>query len=147
MWPVSGISDSPVAATFFRPRRACDQPTGFLEALQKKYASCVPKFSDDGSVSSEDSVSIGSKRSEDVGFDEIRQQLAALQELQIVILDGLCINRIGDGSRTSDDWSLVRAQGLNIIDLDLSRNLFERWADVLGICSALQESLRTLRVE
>ena len=120
---------------------------GFLEALRKRYAPDAQKSGDDRSVSFESSLSIGSKRSEDVGFDQIRQQLAALQELRIVVLDSLCINHIGDSANTPDDLNQIRSQGLKIVLLDLSRNLFERWSEVACICSALKTSLRTLTVK
>lgn len=87
-----------------------------------------------------------------MGFEKIRQQLAALDELQIVILDGLCIagiearHWIGSHELQLHEWQRIQEQQLKIVELDLSRNLLERWADVVGICAALK-SLKSLKVE
>lgn len=141
-----GLSDSSTAASFIRPSRPRDKPLSFLNALQKKYAA----NGDDGSTLLEEQIRISGKTVEEVGFDKIRQQLASLQALRIVILDCLCINGIENyaGDKTLGEWHHIRSQGLSIVELDLSRNLFEQWSDVVGICTALQAgSLRSLKLE
>ena len=74
---------------------------------------------------------------EEVGFEKIRQQLAELQELQIVVLDGACIALV-----ESD----VEKQNLKIIELDLSRNLLEDWHEITAICKSLRY-LKSLKLE
>ena len=74
---------------------------------------------------------------EEVGFEKIRQQLAELQELRIVVLDGACI-----GTVESD----LDKRNLKIVELDLSRNLLESWSDVMIICNSLHH-LQILKLE
>lgn len=101
-------------------------------------------------------IKISGKEVEEVGFDKIRKQLADLHELKIVLLDGLCMSRpiarLKDRLEATEETSWP--QGLTdiketcpkIIELDLSRNLFEEWREVASICEQL-EKLRGLRVE
>ncbi len=44
------------------------------------------------------------------------------------------------------EWQRIQEQQLKIVELDISRNLLEKWADVVGICAALK-SLKSLKVE
>ena len=74
---------------------------------------------------------------EEVGFEKIRQQLAELQELRIVVLDGACIAEV-----ESD----LEKQNLKIIELDLSRNLLEDWSEITAICKSLS-CLKSLKLE
>ena len=129
----SGRSASPTAASFIRPSRPSDQPRSFYEALKKKYASS----SAEDIAATANEIHISGKTVEEVGFEKIRRQLAELQELRIVVLDGACIATID---------SDLGEQNLKIIELDLSRNLFESWNDVTAMCSSLQ-SLQRLRLE
>lgn len=99
---------------------------------------------------SEDQIKISGKTVEEVGFDRIREQLAILQELRFVILDGICIAGIErlPGQKMSKEWLEIKNQALSIIELDLSRNLLEEWSDVVGICCALRsELLRSIKLE
>ncbi len=140
-----GQSKSPTAASFVRPTRPTDKPLSFLEALKQKYA---PENSH-GDLSAECLIQISGKTVQEVGFEKIRQQLAVLHELQIVILDGLCIAGIKARPWIGPqelEWQRIQEQHLKIIELDLSRNLLEKWADVVRICAALK-SLRSLKVE
>ena len=129
----SGRSTSSTAASFIRPSRPSDQPLGFFEALEKKYASSSAE--DIAATATE--IQISGKTVEEVGFEKIRQQLAELQELRIVVLDGACIATV---ERDLDK------QDLKIVELDLSRNLLESWYDVMLICSSLQH-LQILKLE
>lgn len=118
----------------------------FLDALKKKYVSSGISETPE----QDDQIKISGKTVEEVGFEKIRQQLATLQELRIVILDHHCIagisNRPGQG--ITPEWQHLRSQELSIHELDLSRNLLEEWSDVVGICCALQPGcLRTLNLE
>ena len=74
---------------------------------------------------------------EEVGFEKIRQQLAELQELRVVVLDGACIAEV-----ESD----LDKQNLKIIELDLSRNLLEDWREITAICKSLHY-LKSLKLE
>ncbi len=141
-----GLSDSPTAASFIRPTRSSDKPLSFLDALRKKYAS---SDSNDGTALSEEQINISGKTVEEVGFEKIRQQQATLQELRIVILDGLCIASVErqDEARMLDESLEIRAQGLRIVELDLSGNLLEEWTHVVCICSAVGKTLRVLKLE
>ena len=97
-------------------------------------------------------IEIGGKTVQEVGFEKIRRQLAVLHELQIVILDGLRIAGIearpclASEELQLQEWQRIRDQQLKIVELDLSRNLLEKWADVMGICSTLK-SLETLKLK
>ena len=142
----SGISGSPFAASFVRVTRPCDDPLSFLDALKKKY---VLGNSTYGSVRANERISISGTKVDEVGFEEIRRQQAALQELRIVVLNNQCIsgNAEHDEDETLKEWRQIKSQGLKIVDLDLSQNLFECWTQVVSICGALAESLRTLHLE
>ena len=82
-------------------------------------------------------IHISGKTVEEVGFEKIRRQLAELQELRIVVLDGACVAAVD---------SDLEEQNLKVIELDLSRNLLESWYEVTGICRSLH-SLQSLRLE
>ena len=143
-----GISGRPSAGSFVRPSRPSDPPLSFLDALTKKYNSS------DGpeGTAAEQKIQISGKTVEEVGFDKINRQLAALQELKIVVLDGLCVAGVNSSPQELEDnashptnqisrWSFVeelKSKDLSIVELDLSRNLLETWIDVIGICGALK---------
>lgn len=94
-------------------------------------------------------IKFSGKVAEEVGFDKIRKQLAQLSELKIIILDGLCMWRpeargerwMAEGGKTD-----VREACPKAMELDLSRNLFEEWREVVGICEQL-DRLGSLRVD
>ena len=128
-----GRSTSPTAASFVRPSRPSDKAAGFYEALEKKYASS----SAEDITASASQIDISGKTVEEVGFEKIRQQLAELQVLRIVVLDGACIATVE---------SHLDQQELKIVELDLSRNLLESWHDIVTLCNSLK-SLQSLRLE
>lgn len=128
-----------------------------MEALKSKYASEAPDDEKRKGAWWDEThrpIIISGKEVEEVGFDKIRKQLADLQELRIVILDGLCMARPEArlSSRAAEELSW--SEGLTdisdtcpkTIELDLSRNLFEEWREVASICEQLPK-LRSLRVE
>lgn len=153
-----------------RPNRPHDQPRTFVEALRYKYASDAidrtSKTEDDPKLASvvgarppDQPIKISGKEVEEVGFEKIRSRLAELSELRIVLLDGLCIHRPLDERRkdatdlTADEvqrrygsFTDVSNVSPRIVELDLSRNLFEDWREIVAICSQL-EHLRSLRVD
>jgi len=140
-----GQSPSPTAGSFVRPNRSIDEPLSFLDALRKKYAS--PDVSASGAT-----IQISGKTVEEIGFQKVATQLATLHELRIVLLDGLCLRGVLDRPCLSvldlvlQERQRIEDQTLKIQELDLSRNLFEQWADVVGICRELR-FLTTLKLE
>lgn len=95
-------------------------------------------------------IHISGKVVEEVGFEKIRKQLAALHELQIVILDGLRIQGVlpqgGDPDQRESELSRIANTCPKVIELDLSRNLFRQWKEIEDICSQLK-LLRKLRLK
>ncbi|GAB1216300.1 hypothetical protein ATERTT37_005513 [Aspergillus terreus] len=146
----------PTAGSFVRPSRPADSPRGFLEALREKYASEFEEMLarqrlGDGALGDpqEKPIQISGKVVEEVGFDKIRKQLAELQELKIVLLDGLRVAGVlaQEASLEQYDAALQEIQQTcpNIMELDLSRNLINRWKEVSCICSRLKR-LRKLKL-
>ena len=99
-------------------------------------------------------IMFNGKVAEEVGFDKIRKQLAQLEELRYVILDGLRMWRpeVRQKSRSSDEseWPQgttdIKDACPKTYELDLSRNLFEEWREIAAICEQL-DRLRSLRVD
>ena len=89
-------------------------------------------------------IEISGKVVEEVGFERIRKQQAVLQELKIVVLDGLRICGVGKGVDVAQVQNEIFSTCPNITELDLSRNLFEDWKDVADICASLKK-LRSLK--
>lgn len=144
-----GQSPKSTAGSFIRPNRVFAQPLSFVEALHKKYASELEE-----EAKGDKSIEISGKLVEEVGFDKIRRQLAALQELHIVILDGLCVAGLRSQPWSSPVYEAAWQEIIGLIaktcpvvtELDLSRSLLEQWADVVGICSALP-LIKSLKLE
>ncbi|KAJ5659779.1 Leucine-rich repeat typical subtype [Penicillium longicatenatum] len=146
-------SKHPTAGSFVRPSRPSEPPRSFLEALNEKYAS---EFEHQDAQNSLDArlvpkaIEISGKVVEEVGFDKIRKQQAELQELQIVLLDGLRISGVLSSyeqpeSSVAEAAAKIAATCPKIIELDLSRSLFTRWRDVWEICNQLKQ-LKRLRL-
>ncbi|AEO53244.1 hypothetical protein MYCTH_2294310 [Thermothelomyces thermophilus ATCC 42464] len=135
----SCTSKSPNAASFVRPTRAADPPQTFLSALQHKYAGGP---AEDQAPARQ--IKFSGKVAEEVGFDKIRRQQAQLHELQFVILDGLQVAHATDPEAKDGHQSIAQVCP-KVKELDLSRNLFERFGPVVDICAELKQ-LRSLRV-
>ncbi|KAJ5665995.1 Leucine-rich repeat typical subtype [Penicillium maclennaniae] len=141
-------SKKPTAGSFVRPSRPSDPPRSFLEALREKYASePAQENAENETVYPKQTIRISSKVVEEVGFDKIRREMAELQELRIVILDGLRLT----GVLSSYDQPLDQVQESaieiaatcpKITDLDMSRNLLSHWRDVWEICNQLKHLQR-----
>ncbi|PVI08553.1 hypothetical protein DM02DRAFT_5528 [Periconia macrospinosa] len=162
------LRDNTTAGSFIRPNRKSDTPRSFVEALKAKYASedfedpnveivFTTQPGDNARIRAEplskpkQSIRISGKEVEEVGFDKIRKQLAALSELKIVILDGFCMERpIARRNEGTDSWPIglsdIKDASPKVIELDLSRNLFEEWREIASICEQLT-NLRSLRVD
>ncbi|KAL4808278.1 hypothetical protein BDV18DRAFT_134585 [Aspergillus unguis] len=145
----------PTAGSFVRPSRPADSPRGFLDALRTKYVS-GPEQSQAGDGANAGSqigkpIEFGSKIAEEVGFDKIRKQLAELEELKIVLLDGLrvagVLAQMQDASREQIDEARREIERTcpKIVELDLSWNMLTTWKDVADICSPLKR-LKHLRL-
>ena len=111
-----------------------DEPQKFISALRRKYAPGA-----DQPTITDSQIEISGKVVEEVGFDKIRQQLARLDQLKIVIVDGLCIA----AAETEDDLEAICP---HIVELDLSRNLFSCLVEIVHLCENFQE-LRRLRIK
>lgn len=120
-----------------RPTRSADAAQSFVVALHGKYASeAVAEREREIQI-----VFFGKKPAEEVGFDKIRRQLSRVEDLTIVILDGTRIAiDVAPGDKSVKETSPL------ITELDLSRNLFEEFGQVVKICQEL-ESLRSLRLK
>jgi hypothetical protein len=110
-----------------------DVPQSFLEAVREKYAPPDPDVPTTEHV-------ISGKVAEEIGFEKIRRQQAQLHRLTVVLVDGL---RINTAEKTD---SFIRKTCPRVIELDLSRNLFEDFETVVRICGEL-DSLTTLRIK
>jgi hypothetical protein len=140
----TGRSKSPTAASFVRPTRPADAPQTFLSALHLKYA---------GDPSEDQhpprQIKFSGKVAEEVGFEKVRRKQAQLNELQFVILDGVQVasarvpTGVGEGK---DGQKSIGQVCPKVRELDLSRNLFDRFGPVVEICSELP-LLRNLRVK
>lgn len=88
-------------------------------------------------------VYFGKKVAQEVGFDKIRRQLSRVEDLRVVILDGM---RIAWDVLFDDGGKGVKETSPLIAELDLSRNLFETFGTVERICLELTE-LKSLRLK
>ncbi|KAI2918492.1 hypothetical protein CBS63078_3054 [Aspergillus niger] len=142
-------SKHPTAGSFVRPSRPADKPRGFIEALREKYASEFLEQEIARQAHGNDTtgdplhkpIEISGKVVEEVGFDKIRKQLARLQELKIVLLDGLQVAGVlgHDASATEIESAYAEIEQTcpQITELDLSRNLLTTWGGVARICERL----------
>lgn len=136
---VLGLSKSATPASFVRPSRPSQPPQSFITALHEKYASEVDAGNQP--VASRRLIEISGKVVEEVGFDKIRRQLARVEDLRIVILDGMRIGvAVGEGE------GAVRETCPRITELDLSHSLFVDFEAPVRICEELRE-LRSLRLK
>lgn len=144
----TGKSSLPTAASFIRPTRPSDPSLSFTEAVKRKYASDLMVGSDSHEFQdpASEAIRISGKQVEEIGFEKVRKQLSNLKQLRILLTDTLCISRpqLGkSGNRHDHDVSDTCP---NANELDLSRNLFEDWDEVLDICRQLPK-LTSLRVD
>ncbi|KAK4238025.1 hypothetical protein C8A03DRAFT_33982 [Achaetomium macrosporum] len=139
-------SKSATAASFVRPTRPADARQDFLSALHLKYATDPT-----AEQNPPKQIVFSGKVAEEVGFEKVRRKQAQLDELRFVILDGAQVAyayasqsaAAGDGAK--DGRQSIGQVCPKVRELDLSRNLFERFGPVVEICSELRQ-LRDLRV-
>ncbi|CAK7270207.1 hypothetical protein SEPCBS119000_003970 [Sporothrix epigloea] len=140
-------------ASFVRPSRPFDTPRSFLEAVRQKYASEVlEEDATKADAPARQQIVISGKVAEEVGFDKVRRQLAQIETLRVVILDGQCVVSGHDlgaadasGREADSSLSAIRTACPSITELDLSRNLFTDVATVAAICRELPR-LKGLRI-
>jgi tubulin-specific chaperone E len=137
----STSSTSPSSASFIRPARMADRSRTFLEALRYKYAGDGVQQTPSAT---EQTIEISGKVVQEIGFERIREQQAVLFDLKIVVLDGLQICGADHGADISKLQEEIANTCPKIVELDLSRNLFEHWKDISVICSPLT-NLRSLK--
>jgi hypothetical protein len=134
-----GASKSSTAASFLNRQKAQPLPEqSFVAAVRQKYATEVTARTSSGH--STKPIEISGKEVQEVGFDKIRLQQAQLHELRIVLVDGLRIKQA-----TSEDEDIMR-DCPKIVELDLSRNLFEGCEAIVSICRQLGD-LQGLRLK
>ncbi|KAL2869872.1 putative tubulin-specific chaperone [Aspergillus lucknowensis] len=150
------VRKHPTAGSFVRPSRPTESPRGFIEALREKYASEFEQararqaHADAGGAEDvQKPIEFNGKIAEEVGFDKIRKQLAELEELKIVLLDGLRVAGVLTHGATREQVEEARREigrtCPKITELDLSRNLLTTWDGVADICGPL-ERLKLLRL-
>ncbi|KAI1007369.1 hypothetical protein K3495_g847 [Podosphaera aphanis] len=133
------LSSSSTAGSFVRPNRPADPKRSFLEAVRDKYAPGLKRPSQATSSEKPEVIIISGKVAEELGFDKIREIQAQLDQLRIIIVDGM---QISVAQRKDEKISDVCPK---VEELDLSRNLFQEFKDVAQICSKLT-SLRKLKL-
>ncbi|KAK2804166.1 hypothetical protein FQN50_006708 [Emmonsiellopsis sp. PD_5] len=137
-------SNHPIAGSFVRPSRQADQQLSFLQAANWKYVSELQHISaGQGDASPTKPIEISGKVVEEVGFEKIRKQLAELQELRIVLLDGMRVHGVlanEEASREEYERELEKIAKTcpKIVELDLSRNTLRSWREVADICGQLK---------
>ncbi len=136
-----GISKSPTVASFVRPTRTADPPQSFLSALNLKYAGDPTE-----DPNPPRRIFFSGKIAEEVGFEKIRRKQAQLDELQFVILDGVQVATASTPQGGDAPEQSISQVCPKVKELDLSRNLFERFQPVVEICSELK-LVRSLRVK
>jgi tubulin-specific chaperone E len=131
------LSLATTSSSFIRPSRVADTPRSFLEALRHKYGE---EDLERNHATNDSSIEISGKVVEEVGFDQIRKQQAALQELKIVVLDGMRIEGVRDEDTGKVQQEIANTCP-NIMELDVSCNLFEDLKEIAAICAPLKRLL------
>ncbi|KFY91082.1 hypothetical protein V498_05671 [Pseudogymnoascus sp. VKM F-4517 (FW-2822)] len=128
------------AGSFVRPTRAPDAVESFVEAVHRKYASeHIERRDEQNELIKKKEIEISGKVVYEVGFDKIRKQMAQLDELKIVLVDGMRIVKAETEGKGIRDTCPV------ITELDLSRNLFQSCREIIQICAQL-DCLKSLRL-
>jgi hypothetical protein len=130
-----GASKSLTCASFLPIHKLGDDERYFLDAVIEKY--CADDT--DATHSPLDRpIEISGKVVQNVGFEKIKKEQAQLEKLEIVLVDGFKIKYADVGDQISSTCP-------NIVELDLSRNLFESFEEIILICREL-EKLQSLRL-
>ncbi|KXT04383.1 hypothetical protein AC578_3588 [Pseudocercospora eumusae] len=109
-------------SSFLRPNQQWDRPRSFYQALREKY---MPEDAGTGG----EIVYFSTKQAEEVGFEKFAKRQAALQGIKTIVLDHMCIS-----CKTLDsERDLIAETCKEIMDLDLSSNLFESLDEILRL--------------
>lgn len=113
----------------------------FVEAVHRKYASeDIERRDEQNELIKKKEIEISGKVVYEVGFDKIRKQMAQLDELKIVLVDGMrIVKATTEGKRIRDVCPVIT-------ELDLSRNLFQSCGEIVQICAEL-DCLKSLRLK
>ena len=136
------LSKARTSASFLRPTQKLLVQRAVLEAIQYKY-SPAPGITSNGNGS----IEISGKIVEEVGFNEIQQQISQLSQLRVVLIDCLDISglRVVDSCQTLSETQHQLAETCpNIVELDVGWNLITSWQEAADICSALPK-LKTFK--
>ena len=99
-------------------------------------------------------IRFGTKVAEEVGFARVAAQQANLRGLSIVVLAGWGVSGLASKDVAEEDVAggvaVAQIEELKqmlpgVIELDLGRNLIERWGEIVKICMGL-EKLRILKL-
>lgn len=135
----TGLSSSPTAGSFITVKSSKpDLSQSFIEAVRAKYVVDTITEPRTAAILGHQVTVISGKTVEEVGFEKIHQEQSQLNKLKIVLVDGQKINQA--------DRELIRDVCPRIVDLDLSRNLFESCTEIVQICGEL-DGLRNLRLK
>lgn len=121
----------PNSASFVRPTRKPDPRLSFIEAVFEKYA---PSDSPTHAP-----IAFGSKVAQEIGFDKIRDKLADIRALPILLLDGMRVGHCGEEA-------VIKKYCGECRELGLAGNLFERLEEIARVVRALGKCT-TLRLE
>ncbi|KAL8712326.1 MAG: hypothetical protein Q9220_003477 [cf. Caloplaca sp. 1 TL-2023] len=138
--PDRGLSAEPTAASFIRLSKKVDGSRSLLHAILERYGSDGAQLEQEANAPL---TIISGKPVENIGFDTISRKVSTWSNLKIVSLDGMCINGLYEGSVTTPpgkcDIKSTLLPNMQWEELDLSRNLFEDWDDILSIGLALEQ--------
>ncbi|CAG8971288.1 hypothetical protein HYALB_00001455 [Hymenoscyphus albidus] len=129
------LSGSPTGGSLMRINVLKDPEQSFVEAVHEKYD--PPE--EEGTENHVTPNVISGKVVEEVGFDKIKKQQAQLHKLSHVLVDGMRISSAETPHQT------IRETCPKIVELDLSRNLFDDFEVVVRICGEL-DALRSVRL-
>lgn len=109
--------------------------------MHRKYASeDIERRDEQNGLIKKKEIEISGKVVYEVGFDKIRKQMSQLDELKIVLVDGMRIVKAEiEGKRIRDICPIIA-------ELDLSRNLFQSCGEIIKICAEL-DHLKSLRLK
>jgi hypothetical protein len=133
------LSSSPTAGSFITVKSSKPDPTqSFIEAVRAKYATDTITQPNGSTPLGHQVTVISGKTVQEVGFEKIQREQSQLNKLKIVLVDGQRVDHAD-----SDD---IRDVCPRIIDLELSRNLFEGCKEIVQICGEL-DNMRSLRLK
>ncbi|KXT06001.1 hypothetical protein AC579_6047 [Pseudocercospora musae] len=115
-------TSSSTAASFLRPNQQWDRRRTFYQALREKY---MPEDAGTGG----DIVYFSTKQAEEVGFEKFAKRQAALKGIKTIVLGHMCISC----KALRSERDLIAETCKEIMDLDVSSNLFESFDDILSL--------------